>query len=192
MLPEDSLDSGKIREELGPGARAFVWLNGLVALGAIGIVAFWLDLGIYRWLLGADIIGLAIIFGGLALAIVYVVLLGKAPADRWSYRSSWIPSGQLGRSVATVWSWAVIVFLAGVLIRSYADAGQYNLHNCWSIRAEEKDSTTVSILECVPGSEPVQGSSYSPWSESGGYQFCDRLRTTSSGGTIWRCEAGDV
>ncbi len=50
------------------------------------------------------------------------------------------------------------------------EAAMKRHHNCWTF----KDGAVVDVVECVPGSTPF-------------YDVCERIDTSSSGGTIWSC-----
>jgi hypothetical protein len=66
-----------------------------------------------------------------------------------------------------------------------ADAGDYHHHNCWQIR----ESGDVTVWECTPeGGTPAQWNAWDQVTETGSSRTCDQIDTSSSGGTIWRCE----
>lgn len=61
-----------------------------------------------------------------------------------------------------------------------------------SFNEQTEDSPKFATWECVPGSAPEQGEWWDEARGTGNYASCEFINETSSGGTIWRCEYGDL
>lgn len=97
-----------------------------------------------------------------------------------------------GHEDLAVWAIAATVVVALAAGRASADASDYQHSNCWTIResGDPDEGGLVEIMECTPdGGEPIQGSGWSSVTESGSSRSCEHIDTSSSGGTIWRCES---
>lgn len=148
-----------------------LWLSYALMVGAlVSLVVF--DVGVYQRFLETGMLGT------LAFAIGMPALAYYALKTKNELLQAWAAFG------------ALLLLLLGVA--AIGDAAQYQGHNCWAINSAERGGETRQVLECAPGSEPQQGSTFNRYSETGSYRYCDYLRRTSSGGTIWRCESGDI
>lgn len=132
----------------------------------IGAALLWA--GFYEWFLGRGFLSLLAFVVGLPVLVFLAHV--RAESDE---------------PIAAVWATAGAVLLFSVAIQAFADARAHLFSNCWAI--QEPGSRGVSIWECAPGrSKPVE---WGPGSEGdGSARLCRHIDTSSSGGTIWRCE----
>ena len=91
-----------------------------------------------------------------------------------------------------VWAIFATVFLAVAAVRAGGDAYHYQHSNCWTIQESghpDRAGGLIEIIGCTPnGGTPITGGGWNPATESGSSRICDQIDTSSSGGTIWRCE----
>jgi hypothetical protein len=78
-------------------------------------------------------------------------------------------------AVCAIFATVLVALAAG---RAGGDAFIYQHSNCWTIsKSGDADrGGLVEIIECTPDGE------------SGSSRLCEQLRTSSSHGTVWRCE----
>jgi hypothetical protein len=151
----------------------WLWLN-LGAAGAIVAALVLFDFGIYLRFLR---------FGSLAA----IVLLIAVPTLVW-----WVAQSATPESAKVIWASFAALLLLNLAAAAVMDAQQFQFHNCWVLNEQTEGSTRQATLECVPGSEPEQGEWFDDERGDGSYARCDFVDQTSSRGTIWRCEYGDV
>lgn len=151
----------------------WLWLNVAVAVAALVLLVVF-DVGLYLRFLALGAIGVI----GFAVGLP---LLG------W-----WIFKNRDEESARVVWATFAALVLLGIGVAALFDARELQYHNCWVLNRQEDGSSRFMTWECVPGSAPEQGEWYSEATGSGGYSSCEFLNETSSGGTIWRCEYGDI
>lgn len=152
--------------------RVVVGAHVLAATG-LGIALYgpWLDVGLYGFF--TDALGVLVLVAGLPVAIVYVMRFWGREAKQLNAQG--------------VWATFAIVMLLGVAGTALGDAGDFRQHNCWLIQGAD-DEDGVSVWECVPGhGSPREWSGSNPDGE-GSSRFCDQINTSSSRGTVWRCE----
>jgi hypothetical protein len=141
-------------------------LNGWVAaLSVIALLGFGWN-SVYDWLMKRPFWVPLVLVGA---------FLGFALHRRW-YDDKKYPA---------LYAWAIagFVLVGAFTLRTYVDASDYHVANCWHIQG------TNDRWECAPGSEPRQalpGYSNVTDEETPG-RLCDYIDTTSSGGTIWQC-----
>ena len=155
-------------------AERWWWINVAAAAAIFVLLAFFVDIGLYLTFVQLDWLG----------AMGFFVAV---PLLAW-----WIYTNRNRDGVRLVWATFAAVVLLGLGTAAIMDANRFQYHNCWRLNEQNRDSARFVTWECVPKSEPVQGEWFSEERGDGSYASCEHIDTSSSGGTIWRCEYGDL
>ncbi len=151
------------RADAPRGKGAPFWLSlGLIVVGAVYVLVF-----------ESDALSWAFSHGSLAPIAITVGL----PACAYLI---WRPPGER-HELIRLWSIALFVFLVFAANRATIDAHTLRYENCWKIRG----TSSGGIFECAPGKSQPPG--WRP-SENDNGRYCEQISTSSSGGSIWRCQ----